>query len=134
MLKRIKMIEVITFIYLHNSQDGGKWEGKLQSKHTLDSHTHTHITCLPCVHNRLGVCVCLCVFGVRVASISHVKSSFASSHNLPHVACFSKQRSVPHSTPSPRHSISRQWPLKPPTAHFLLSPTAAPPLSLSFRF
>lgn len=34
MLKRIKMIEVIIFIYLHNSQ-GGK-EGKLQSKHTLD--------------------------------------------------------------------------------------------------
>lgn len=135
MLKRIKMIEVIIFIYLHNSQDGGKWEGKLQSKHTLDSHTHTSPVCR--VSTTGWECVCVCVFGVRVASISHVKSSFASSHNLPHVACFSKQHSAPHNTPSPRHSISRQWPLKPPTAHFLLSPTAAPsppPLSLSFRF
>lgn len=93
MLKRIKMIEVIIFIYLHNSQ-GGK-EGKLQSKHThthLDWHTH-HLFAVCPQHTQ-----CLYVWGVRVASISHVKSSFASSHNLRHVACFSKQR---HEFPAP---------------------------------
>lgn len=101
------------------------------STHTRHTHTDvTHITCLPCVHNRLGpagcacVCLCLCVFGVRVASISHVKSSFAPSHNLPHVACFSKQRSKP--LPSLHWLFSKpsqgngHWRLPPPTSFFLL--------------